>query len=242
MEIKTAVIVITDISGYTQFIHQYNKSLLHAEALISELIHAIIQSSKHPLMINKLEGDAVLFVALTNDAEKVAVTKDIVEQSQMFFENFKLKQRELIGSRLCDCDACKNLEKLQLKIIMHIGQVLIKKIQQFEEIAGTDVIVAHRLLKNSIDANEYLLMTQEYYQTCGGWLGKKPERACEHIVDIGKVDIVFYRLQSSITTDIPEKNKIAKMLNLFYLEFYRLMRYLGLKKQKKFSHLPTTLS
>ncbi|HEX4044036.1 MAG TPA: DUF2652 domain-containing protein [Gammaproteobacteria bacterium] len=241
MEIKTCIIVIADISGYTQFIQQYKKSLLHAEMLISELINAIIHTSKKPLTVNKLEGDAVLFVSQMDSKETtvtVDLSKNIVNQAETFFKAFKHKQNQLIASNLCDCDACINLDKLQLKIVLHIGEALFKKIQQFDEIAGTDVIIAHRLLKNSIDAHEYLLMTQNYYQHCGGWPTEKPEFSKEHIDEIGDVDIVFYRLKSAKKTPPIKKSKLKGFGNLLRLELYRMLRTLGLKQSKRFEHLP----
>lgn len=237
MEIKTGIIVIADISGYTQFIHQYNKSLLHAETIISALIDVIIKSSQHPLTVNKLEGDAVLFVGLIDEADKASMTMNILKQAEAFFDTFKLKQRELIASRICDCNACINLDKLQLKIVLHVGELLIKKIDRFEEIAGTEVIVAHRLLKNSIDSHEYILMTHDYYQHCGGLENKKPEFASEHIDDIGDVNIVFYREMPAEEAPL-KKNKLKAMIYLFRLESHRLLRTLGLIKEKKYLHLP----
>jgi len=38
----------------------------------------------------------------------------------------------------------------------------IKKIRQFEELAGEPVILIHRLLKNTIQAKEYILLTQAF--------------------------------------------------------------------------------
>ncbi len=237
MEIKSGILVIADISGYTQFIKQYDKSLLHAETLITELINAVIKTSKHPLTVNKLEGDAVLFVCFVDESNQADVAMNILKQAETFFEKFKHKQRELLASSLCDCDACTNLDKLQLKIILHRGEILIKKIQHFEEIAGKEVIVVHRLLKNSINCREYILMTADYHQLCGDWQGKKPEFTSEHVDDVGDVNIVFYRLTPT-NEPLPKKNKWKGIYNLMHLEWHRLLRTLGLQKTPSFTHLP----
>ena len=68
MELKTGIIVLADISGYTKFLKNYQRSLLHAELLLTELIKVIMQSANLPLKVNKLEGDAVLFFG-TIDAD-----------------------------------------------------------------------------------------------------------------------------------------------------------------------------
>jgi hypothetical protein len=51
------------------------------------------------------------------------------------------------------------MEELKVKAIAHYGPFLLKKVASFREIAGQEVIRAHRLLKNSIDSNEYLMLT-----------------------------------------------------------------------------------
>jgi hypothetical protein len=55
-----AVLVIADVSGYTSFIRHRAVSLVHAEAIISELLECVLDRACHPLIVNKLEGDAAL--------------------------------------------------------------------------------------------------------------------------------------------------------------------------------------
>ena len=43
---------------------------------------------------------------------------------------------------------------------MHSGEALFCKISHFNRLQGVDVITVHRLLKNSVDADEYILMTE----------------------------------------------------------------------------------
>ena len=49
---------------------------------------------------------------------------------------------------------------LKLKSFIHYGDFLLKKVSRFEEIAGENVILANRLMKNSIETNEYILFTK----------------------------------------------------------------------------------
>ena len=53
-----AVLVIVDVSGYTNFIRHRAVSLIHAEAIITELLESVLDRASHPLIVNKLEGDA----------------------------------------------------------------------------------------------------------------------------------------------------------------------------------------
>jgi hypothetical protein len=51
--------------------------------------------------------------------------------------------------------------KLSLKLIAHYGPLSEYTIGRFTKLYGTSVIEAHRLLKNSIDGDEYVIMTDK---------------------------------------------------------------------------------
>ena len=59
MELAQVSLILADISGYTSFISMHRISLLHAEQIVTELLEAIISQIEAPLILNKLEGDAV---------------------------------------------------------------------------------------------------------------------------------------------------------------------------------------
>ena len=52
------------------------------------------------------------------------------------------------SGRTCTCDACARIDALGLKFVLHHGDYVVQRIAGREELAGPDVIVAHRLLKN----------------------------------------------------------------------------------------------
>lgn len=67
MELIQAFIILIDISGYTKFIHKHRVSLIHAERIITELLESVIDASEHPLILNKLQGDAARFMRARMD-------------------------------------------------------------------------------------------------------------------------------------------------------------------------------
>jgi class 3 adenylate cyclase len=81
MEIKQVALVIADISGYTQFIQANKTSILHAEEIISQLLEVVIEKATYPLVLNKLEGDAVLMYAEVG-GDAVAASQDVIRQVQ----------------------------------------------------------------------------------------------------------------------------------------------------------------
>jgi len=191
MEIKRLGLVLADISGYTNFIKMHTMSLLHAEMIITELLEAVIAHADVPLTLNKLEGDAALFYAALGDNEEVAA-QDVLRQVVTFFEAFTERERAIIGCNSCMCDACRNIEKLRLKVVVHCGAVATKQIRQFEELAGEDVILIHRLLKNSISAKEYIILTEQFFALAGGITGETPETRQENAEGIGAVNVKVY--------------------------------------------------
>ena len=161
------VLVIVDISGYTRFVQQRAVSLEHAEAIVTELIESIIDQASNPLVVNKLEGDAALLYAETLGDRRAAVTS-VIGQLARFFNAFSGSLQRIEAARShCSCDACANIGGLQLKAFVHVGEIVVKQVRQFEEIAGEAVIMVHRMTKNALPLHEYVLMTDAVYAEGG---------------------------------------------------------------------------
>lgn len=193
MKLKDAALVIVDISGYTRFITFHKTSLIHAQEIISQLLESVIDKASHPLTLNKLEGDAALLYAeLENDGP--GAVRDVFGQARGFFAAFHAKARELSGSRsTCSCEACQRILDLRLKAILHRGVIAFRKIRQFDEMAGEDVILVHRLLKNTVAANEYMLLTEPFHRLLGDLPDGTGEIHEESYPDLGTVrSMVFF--------------------------------------------------
>jgi class 3 adenylate cyclase len=193
VEIRRVALVIVDISGYTDFIRFHKTTLQHAAEIISQLLEAVIDQASHPLTLNKLEGDAALFFAdLGKGTERGA--RDVARQVHEFFKVFHARAYELSGSRgACPCEACQKIRDLRLKAVVHEGEVAFKKFRQFEELEGEAVIMAHRLLKNTVPVNEYILLTDVFYALAGNVPHGPGEAREEHCEGLGSVGVrVFY--------------------------------------------------
>ena len=160
MRLTHAWLVIVDISGYTAVINERPTSLLHAEQIITELMEAVIDRATHPLQVNKLEGDAALLFGEVA-AGDVAGGRDVLAQLKAFFPAFAAcLGRQKAARAHCVCDACTGIERLQLKAFAHVGELAIKPVRQFTELAGENVILVHRLLKNQVPLRQYVLLTE----------------------------------------------------------------------------------
>ncbi|MFT5468430.1 MAG: hypothetical protein ACI8UO_003539 [Verrucomicrobiales bacterium] len=234
MEIKNAFIVLADISGYTKFVTLHAMSLLHAEKIVTELLESIMDATSEPLIVNKLEGDAVLFYAEAGESE-TDTARAVFAQSLAFFEAFSERSKELTGcNNLCPCDACRQADQLRLKTVLHFGEIALKRVRNFVELAGESVIVAHRLTKNSIDSNEYLLMTKSFAEVAGQGEACETESRTEECAGIGRVEVEVHYPNSDLESpDAPEKEprkKTTSLANAFRLDLYSLARVLRLKR------------
>lgn len=188
MNTKKVALVLVDISGYTQFIRSQKLSAIHAEEIVFDLLEAVINHAAHPLTLNKLEGDAAFLYAEVNEENQVEVARDVARQVREFFRVFYERTHSLARERAdCDCDACQRIFDLRLKAILHFGEAVFRKIRQFEEMAGEDVILIHQLLKNSIPSHEYILMTEAFHQLAGDFADlpfETRQESCDFMEDV----------------------------------------------------------
>jgi hypothetical protein len=77
-------------------------------------------------------------------------------------------------------------------MIMHLSEIAIEPIGAFEKLFGLDVILVHRLLKNSIPSREYVLVTDALRSRAGDFHQLHPEKWEENCEGIGKVDTFVY--------------------------------------------------
>ena len=170
MEQVEGFVVLLDISGYTRFVRSHNlrhvpilgtrfreTSEAHAEEVVTDLLETLINTTSDILRAEKLEGDAVLLTAVPENQAEFA--QQLVKRLQTIFGIFRDRIHQIAFCSACLCDCCNQMTQLQVKAIAHHGPFLIKNVAGFREIAGQEVIRAHRLLKNTIDSDQYLLLT-----------------------------------------------------------------------------------
>ncbi len=158
METK-ALLFIPDVSGFTTFITE--TEIQHSNHIISELMEAILSSNQLDLKISEIEGDAVLFYRMGEPPR----IEEIISQAKKMFFNFHSYLKVIQRDAVCRCGACRTALNLTLKFITHYGEVREVAIQRFHKLFGSDVILAHSLLKNTIPNKEYILLTEGYLAT-----------------------------------------------------------------------------
>lgn len=157
--IQPALILIPDISGFTEYMN--NSDNMHCRYIIAELLETILNSNELELLVSELEGDAVLFYKFG----KPPSLEEIIAQCNLMFINFHKYIKQFLVDTLCDCSCCKTAVNLSLKFIVHYGKVSPVTVKTHNKLFGSDIILAHRLLKNNIKIQEYILLSDQYLRT-----------------------------------------------------------------------------
>ncbi len=190
------ILVVSDISGYTDFVRRHTRSASHARQITVRLLKAIISAASPPLSVAELEGDAVFFYALGSEEELPRLAKQVKDQIPRLFRAFAKELKVLSSGPKCRCDACAGIGALRLKQVVHTGEVAVEKIGRFEKLFGLAVIIVHRMLKNSVPAKEYLMVSESAFSNFGDFFGLKPERRVVELEGIGEHrTMVFYAEQ-----------------------------------------------
>src|SRR5215207_3212485 len=138
-------LVLADISGYTSYLA--GVELTHARDILTELLQLIVEHFKPLLSIVKLEGDAV-FAHLPKT--EIGRDETLLEVFESTYLSFRDRVEGIRRRTLCQCNACKAIPTLDLKFILHFGEYLPQNVSGITELVGSDVNLAHRLLKNHI--------------------------------------------------------------------------------------------
>lgn len=188
-----AFVVIPDITGYTAFMQLSRLSLAHAQYAVTELLEAVIGAGEACLTAAKVEGDAVLLYAPRDgDAVSGAEVGDALgRQIAAFYRT----RAELLAGNACPCQACRNVDRLDLKVVAHGGPLLRYALRGQEELSGLAVIVAHRLLKNSLDLPRYILVTDAIHDAVRPPIPGAARRHRETYADVGEVAAYVYTFE-----------------------------------------------
>lgn len=166
---EQGVLVLADISGFTAFVTA--TEIEHGPPIIAALLEEVMRHLSPPLEIQEVEGDAVFALGPERVVAPPAVLLDVLDDA---FTAFRNRQRAMQAAETCPCNVCRNISMLDLKIVAHHGRFLRHLVGGRGQVAGADVILAHRLLKNRLAPGPaYLLLTEAALR----WLGIDASRA-----------------------------------------------------------------
>ena len=156
---QPTLFLIADISGYTGYLADVE--LEHAQDILADLIGAVVTALRPSFRLAKLEGDAA-FTFATVERVDGSMLLDTIERC---YFGFRRRRRDVRQATSCECNACVRIPDLDLKFVVHHGVSIHQKVAGRQELLGSDVIVAHRLLKNEVverlGIRAYALISQQ---------------------------------------------------------------------------------
>jgi hypothetical protein len=169
----TGLLLLADISGYTAFLGTV--ATAHPEmvrpggpvppayAVMSSLLDIVVERIAPTFVLAEIEGDAVFAYAL-DDPPRIEGEEQLLGIVRSAYDGFRKRIDEAMVVHKHDCQACFLLPSLDLKFVLHHGDFVIQPIAGQARLLGPTVILAHRLLKNTVTEETgrraYLLVTE----------------------------------------------------------------------------------
>ena len=139
------LLLIADITGYTGYLTA--SELEHAQGVLESLLGVLVDETRPPLRISGFEGDAILSYTIPGVEISSQTFVEIIESC---YVNFRRQMELLVLNNTCGCNACANINRLDLKFFVHWGSFTLQQLGQSQELFGPEVILIHRLLKNHV--------------------------------------------------------------------------------------------
>jgi hypothetical protein len=137
------VLLIADLSGYTGYLVGAEPE--EAPLIAGDLVQTIVDQFAGDYELAGLEGDAVFVSAPLDGATGASVLAGIAR----CYGAFQRRIESVRQATTCTCKACQLAPDLDLKFFVHVGTAVRQQIAGRDELAGRDVILVHRLLKDS---------------------------------------------------------------------------------------------
>jgi uncharacterized protein DUF2652/polyketide cyclase/dehydrase/lipid transport protein len=188
----TGTLLLADLTGYTAYLS--GSEIEHAPMIAGDLLETIVGRLEPPFRLSKLEGDAA-FMYVEDGRADASLQLDAIEAA---YFAFRRRLRSIDAATACDCNSCRLAPKLDLKLFVHHGQFVVSRIAGRDELAGSDVILAHRLLKGEA-ASTRLAGFAEFTDAAARELGVL-DGAVDHVAEtfehVGSTDAVVVDLDT----------------------------------------------
>ena len=231
METTRALLVIADIGGYTRFMRMHRMSLAHAQENVGRLLEAVMDAAPR-LELSEIEGDAAFLYVTEPEADEIS--RSLATLGTAMHSAFHAEQALLESLSICWCDACTQTGKLTVKVVAHLGEVAVHEVRGRKTLAGVDVILVHRMLKNSVPLTEYVLMSEPVLERCRAEFGDRVEPIEEELEGLGKHQLWFVDIAqvAEPLPPAPSANWAAKAGHAAALTARSLPYYVGLRRPR----------
>jgi len=209
MSVGRALLVIADIGGYTPFMRLHRTSLAHAQDVVARLLEAMIDAAPR-LTLLEIEGDAAFLYAWTAEGEEASTVRVAVDQIVAMHRAFHACQQHIDALNTCRCEGCRQAGRLRVKFVAHLGDVAVQRVKRSSKLAGLDVILVHRMLKNSVPLPEYLLLSEAVFRRVDDRIRSRGQALAQELEGLGIVPTYFVDF-AEIAGDAPPEPEVTTL-------------------------------
>jgi hypothetical protein len=233
MEPRRTLLLIADIGGYTDYMRSHRMSLAHAEVITARLLEKVIDAARDFDLI-EIEGDAAFLSRQADELDRDATVAATTQAAVSMHRAFHI-ERQHVATNLCPCDFCAQADNLKLKFVAHIGEVATQIIKQRRTLVGIEVILVHRLLKNSVHIPEYVLFSEELYGTGNAALPDPVHEVSQDLEGIGSVRAYFLNVGdlAGSLPPLPDPSWLGRLGRTVALVGRGLPYMLGLRRRHR---------
>lgn len=231
MAVERGLLLIADIAGYTRFMDFHRADLAHAQDVVARLLEAMIDASP-ALQLVEVEGDAAFLYRPSADAASPELAETALRQSVSMHRAFHTVQQTIACLNGCPCQGCSQVGNLRVKFVAHLGEVAPQRVKQLTRLAGFDVIVVHRMLKNSVPVREYLLMTEPLWERADARVRAGAQSLEQEFEGVGRTRTYYLDL-TTLAEPLPPPPKatwLARQVETFGVVLRSLPRIWGWRK------------
>jgi hypothetical protein len=146
--IRPSVLMMVEVKTFTET----------DQILNYKFLESAVDMARPPLILNKLE-DEVAFLYMIAENNSANLPYDLINQARRMFNAFTLRFSKVLAE---NPGIAQELGSVSFRVILHAGEVALKRIRDFDELAGVNVILPHRLLQRSSAPYSSLWMTEAF--------------------------------------------------------------------------------
>lgn len=184
MAIERGSLMLADISGYSSYLT--GSELDHAHDVLADLLDTIAREATPLLTMSKLEGDAIFWYRIGEPS-----AGPVFATLEACYAAFRRRLRTIEYETTCRCNACRLIPDLDLKVLAHLGEFVVRDIAGTRELVGSDVVLVHRMLKNHVaerlGTRAYAMLTVPFAEAVGVTPGGEWLEHIEALDDVGEV-------------------------------------------------------
>jgi hypothetical protein len=209
-------IVLADLSGFTKFVTE--TEIRHGAEAVAALLGTVVQRLSPPLDVEEIEGDAVFAIGRESASGAAPAIVPLVEHAYVAFRE---RRRQIRLNTRCTCRACRSIDDLDLKFVVHYGEFASQRIGRREKPAGPAVILAHRLLKAVVAGTRaWLLLTRPAYEQAGVGVGDPGfERRQLDCGPLGTIDVHVAPLEPAWLRHSETPAAVRPQSSIFLLDY-----------------------